>query len=78
MVKSSEFERNRHHVGPVHELAARVSESEAQARAPSLETAPDAGNPVVKSRGRRVLTAQEVDRMPFNPQEGWEEQVGLK
>ena len=26
----------------------------------------------VKSRGRRVLSVAEVDRMPFNPQPGWD------
>ena len=28
--------------------------------------------PPVKSRGRRVLSIAEVDRMPFNPQPGWD------
>ena len=30
----------------------------------------------VKSRGRKRLTALEVDRMVFNPQPGWEDDVG--
>ena len=32
--------------------------------------------PPVKSRGRRRLTPGEVDKMVFNPQEGWEDEVG--
>jgi len=31
-----------------------------------------------KKRGRRRLTALDVDRMPFNPQEGWEEVSNLR
>mmetsp|Transcript_6597 Transcript_6597/g.25461 ORF Transcript_6597/g.25461 Transcript_6597/m.25461 type:complete len:488 (-) Transcript_6597:27-1490(-) len=31
-----------------------------------------------RPKKRRQLTAEEVDRMVFNPQEGWEEQCGLK
>ena len=29
----------------------------------------------VKSRGRRVLSVAEVDRMPFNPQPGWDRDI---
>ena len=29
-------------------------------------------------RGGRRLTGDEVDKMAFNPQPGWEEAVGLK
>ena len=32
--------------------------------------------PPVKSRGRRRLTPDEVDKMVFNPQEGWEDEIG--
>ena len=31
-----------------------------------------------KPRGRRRLTALDVDRMPFNPQPGWEEVSNLR
>ena len=31
-----------------------------------------------KQRGRRRLTALDVDRMPFNPQPGWEEASNLR
>ena len=31
-----------------------------------------------KKRGRRRLTALDVDRMPFNPQPGWEEASNLR
>ena len=31
-----------------------------------------------KKRGRRRLTALDVDRMPFNPQPGWEEVSNLR
>ena len=31
-----------------------------------------------KKRGRRRLTALDVDRMPFNPQPGWEESSNLR
>jgi len=31
-----------------------------------------------KKRGRRRLTALDVDRMPFNPQQGWEEVSNLR
>jgi hypothetical protein len=62
----------------VHELAARVSESDAQANAPEREAVAETGSELRRPRGRRVLTADEVDRMPFNPQAGWEEASGLK
>ena len=29
----------------------------------------------VKGRGRRVLSVAEVDRMPFNPQLGWDRDI---
>jgi len=40
----------------------------------------DAGPPASpgKKRGRRRLTALDVDRMPFNPQPGWEEASNLR
>ena len=65
-------------VANVHELAARVSESDAQANAPEREAVAETGSELRRPRGRRVLTADEVDRMPFNPQAGWEEASGLK
>ena len=44
---------------------------------PALDDDDDDEEPLpVKSRGRKRLTALEVDRMVFNPQPGWEDDVG--
>ncbi|KAH8044548.1 hypothetical protein JL720_17036 [Aureococcus anophagefferens] len=44
-------------------------------RRPSTTTTTTTAAPV-KSRGRKRLTALEVDRMVFNPQPGWEDDIG--
>ncbi len=48
---------------------------------PGPSSCVDAGPPATpsqKKRGRRRLTALDVDRMPFNPQPGWEEASNLR
>jgi chaperone BCS1 len=64
-------------IANIEELVARVRESDAQATRPSTDS-DTRGDTGPRRSGRRVLTAAEVDKMPFNPQEGWEEACGLR
>ena len=61
-------------------LRGQLEEASQRARAADRAAAAAGGDRAAAGRGRggRQLTVDEVDRMVFNPQEGWEEQCGLK
>ena len=61
----------------MEERAGIASKQEEEAR--RMELMSELGGRERRARGAgRRITAEEVDKMPFNPQPGWEEQVGLK
>ena len=65
----------------IEERAHRVALQEEEARRMAAMAGyedTNSGMYVNRRRGGRRLTADEVDKMAFNPQPGWEEAVGLK